>query len=312
MAPYNILFLSGEETVRRWQAPLAEALSGERLCWSPDALDPDAVDIVLTAVPEPGALARYRSLKLIQSLWMGVETLVADPTLPRDVPLARMIDPEMTRSMVESVLAHVLVAHLQLDEYARFQREARWKMLRGPIAAARRVGIVGLGELGRAACAALLGLGFQIAGWSRTSRRVEGVECFAGAAARDAFLRRSEILVVLLPLTPETRGLIDARFLAQLPDGAVLINLARGALVNDDDLLAALDAGRLRHAVLDVFNTEPLPSGHRYWAHPRVTVTPHIAALTNPTTAAAFVAENVRRLRAGEPLLGIVDRSRGY
>jgi glyoxylate/hydroxypyruvate reductase A len=312
MAPYNILFLSSEEAVRRWQAPLAKALPGERLFWLPGDVDPTAVDIVLTEVPPPGALTPYGSLKLIQSLWMGVETLLADATLPPDVPLARMIEPHMTRSMVESVLAHVLSAHLQFDEYARFQHQARWKMLQSPIAEKRRVGILGLGELGRAACAALRGLGFQLAGWSRTPRRVEGVECFAGAAGRDAFLRRSEILVVLLPLTPETRGLIDARFLAQLPDGAVLINLARGALVEDDDLLNALDAGRLRHAVLDVFNVEPLPPEHRYWSHPRVSVTPHIAALTDPKTASAFVAENVRRMRAGEPLLGIVDRERGY
>jgi glyoxylate/hydroxypyruvate reductase A len=312
MAPYNILFLSSVETARRWQVPLSDALAGERLFWSPDDIDPSEVHIVLTALPAPGALAPFRSLKLIQSLWMGVETLLADATLPRDVPLARMIEPHMTRSMVESVLAHVLAAHLQLDEYARFQREARWKMLRSPLAGERSVGILGLGELGQASCATLHALGFRVAGWSRTPRRVENVECFAGATARDAFLRLSEILVVLLPLTPETRGLIDARFLAQLPDGAVLINLARGPLVNDDDLLAALDAGRLRHAVLDVFNAEPLPPAHRYWSHPRVTVTPHIAALTNPRTAAAFVAENVRRLRAREPLLGLVDRARGY
>jgi glyoxylate/hydroxypyruvate reductase A len=312
MAPYNILFLSSVETARHWQAPLEKALAGERIFWSPRDVDPDKVDIVLTAVPAPGALAPYRSLRLIHSLWMGVETLLADTTLPREVPLARMIEPHMTRSMVESVLAHVLSAHLQLDEYARFQREGRWQALRSPTAQKRRVGILGLGELGRAACAALHSLGFQLAGWSRTPRRVDVVECFAGAAARDEFLRRSEILVVLLPLTAETRGLIDTGFLAQLPDGAVLINLARGALVKDEDLLQALDAGRLRHAVLDVFNAEPLPPGHRYWSHPRVTVTPHIAALTDPDAAAAFVAENVRRLRGGEPLLGLVDRARGY
>ncbi|MCZ7564332.1 MAG: glyoxylate/hydroxypyruvate reductase A [Burkholderiales bacterium] len=312
MAPYEIVFLATDESVQRWRAPLSEALAGERLHWSPEAIDPSAADIVLTAVPAPGALAPFTSLRLIQSLWMGVETLLADATVPRNAPLARMIDPHMTRGMVESVCAHALAAHLQLDEYARFQRERRWKMLRGPIAAERTVGILGMGELGQTAAAALQGLGFRVLGWSRTPRAVAGVECFAGAATRDAFLARTEILVVLLPLTPDTRGLIDANFLARLQEGAVLINLARGALVSDDDLLAALDAGRLRHAALDVFNTEPLPPEHRYWTHPRVTVTPHVAALTNPATAAAFVAENVRRLRAGERLLGLVDRARGY
>lgn len=312
MAPFDILFLAGDENLGRWRGPLGEALAGERLHWSLDDVAPSAVDVVLTTVPAAGALAPYTSLKLIQSLWMGVETLLADASVPQGVPLARMIDPQMTQGMVESVCAHVLAAHLQLDEYARFQREQRWKMLRVPIAAERRVGILGLGELGRAAAAALRGLGFRVLAWSRTPRTVAGVECLSGPEGRAALLRRSEILVVLLPLTPETRGMIDAALLGQLSEGAVLVNLARGALVNDADLLQALDAGRLRHAVLDVFNVEPLPPGHAYWSHPRVTVTPHVAALTNPATAAAFVAENVRRLRAGEPLAGRVDRARGY
>jgi glyoxylate/hydroxypyruvate reductase A len=312
MTRFRVVFVSNAESAERWAEPLRAALPEDALYFEPDAVPPDEVDVVLTAAPPPGALAPYTHLKLIQSIWMGVETLVVDSTLPRDVPLARMIDPSMTRAMVESAAAHVLNAHLRLDDLARQQREARWQLLRNPTTDRRTVGILGMGELGRAVAEMLLQLGFRGRGWSRTPRDVEGVESFAGNAALPAFLAGCEILVVLIPLTPQTMGMIDATFLARLPDGAVLINLARGGLVRDDDLLAALDSGRLRHAVLDVFNVEPLPPEHRYWNHARVTVTPHVAALTNPQTAAGFVAENLRRLHAGEPLLGLVDRARGY
>jgi glyoxylate/hydroxypyruvate reductase A len=312
MTRFRVVFVSNAESAERWAETLRAALPEDALCFEPGAVPPEEVDVVLTAAPPPGALAPYTRLKLIQSIWMGVETLVVDPTLPRDVPLARMIDPSMTRGMVESAAAHVLNAHLRLDEFARQQREARWKLLRTPTADQRTVGILGMGELGRAVAETLLQLEFRVRGWSRTPREVEGVESFAGDAALPGFLADCEILVVLIPLTPQTTGMIDASFLARLPDGAVLINLARGGLVRDDDLLAALDSGRVRHAVLDVFNVEPLPPGHRFWTHARVTVTPHVAALTNPHTAAGFVAENLRRLAAGAPLLGLVDRARGY
>jgi len=312
MTRFRVVFISTAETADRWAEPLRTALPEDELHFDADTVPPGKVDVVLTAAPAPGALAQFTRLKLIQSIWMGVETLVADPTLPRDVPLARMIDPSMTRAMVETAAAHVLNAHLRLDDLARQQREARWKLLRNPTADARVVGILGMGELGRAVAQMLRKLGFQVRGWSRTPKEIEGVESFSGEEGLPAFLSGSEILVALVPLTPQTAGMIDADFLARLPVGAVLINLARGGVVNDDDLLAALDSGRLRHAVLDVFNIEPLPAEHRYWRHARVTVTPHMAALTNPYTAAAFVAENLRRLRSGEPLLGLVDRSRGY
>ena len=312
MSPLRIAFVSTAETAERWAEPLRAALPEDDLHFEAGIGSPEDVDVVLTAAPAPGALAPFTRLKLIQSIWMGVETLVADLTLPRDVPLARMIDPSMTRAMVETAAAHVLNAHLRLDDLARQQRELRWKLLRNPTTDARTVGILGMGELGRAVAEMLRTLGFRVRGWSRTPKELAGVESFAGAAGLPEFLAGSEILVVLVPLTRQTAGMIDADFLARLPDGAVLINLARGGLVNDEALLAALDSARLRHAVLDVFNVEPLPAEHRYWRHARVTVTPHMAALTNPHTAAAFVAENLRRLRAGEPLLGLVDRGQGY
>lgn len=312
MKPFQVVFISSAETADRWAEPLRAALPADELHFDAGEIPAAEVDVVLTAAPPPGALAPFNRVKLIQSIWMGVETLVADPTLPTDVPLARMIDPSMTRAMVESAAAHVLNAHLRLDDLARQQEEERWKILRNPTTDARSVGILGMGELGLAVARMLLRMGFRVRGWSRTVKRADGVESFSGKDGLGQFLSGTEILVVLLPLTKQTTGMIDAEFLAQLPAGAVLINLARGGLVRDGDLLASLDSGRLRHAVLDVFNVEPLPPGDRYWHHPRVTVTPHMAALTNPRTAAEFVAENLRRLRAGEPLRGLVDRRRGY
>jgi glyoxylate/hydroxypyruvate reductase len=312
MSPFHIVFISTAETADRWEQPLRDALPDDELHFDASAIPASDVDVVLVAAPPQGALAPFKRLRLIQSIWMGVETLVTDPTLPADVPLARMIDPSMTRAMVESAAAHVLNAHLRLDDLARQQREERWKILRNPTTDARTVGILGMGELGLAVAQMLRQLGFRVRGWSRSAKRIEGVESFSGPDGLARFLSGAEILVVLLPLTKDTAGMIDAAFLAHLPSGAALVNLARGGVVRDSDLLAALDSGRLRHAVLDVFNVEPLPPGDRYWHHPRVTVTPHMAALTNPRTAAEFIAENLRRLRAGEPLRGLVDRGRGY
>jgi glyoxylate/hydroxypyruvate reductase len=312
MNPLRIVFISTGESADRWAQPLRDALPGDELHFDASGIPASDVDVVLTAAPPQGALAPFKRLKLIQSIWMGVETLVTDATLPADVPLARMIDPSMTRAMVESAAAHVLNAHLRLDDLARQQREERWKILRNPTTDVRTVGILGMGELGLAVAEMLLRLGFRVRGWSRSAKHVDGIESFAGEEALAPFLAGTDILVALLPLTKQTAGMIDAAFLAHLPSGAVLINLARGGIVRDADLLAALDSGGLRHAVLDVFNVEPLPRGDRYWQHPRVTVTPHMAALTNPRTAAEFIAENLRRLRAGEPLRGLVDRKRGY
>lgn len=309
--PLNVLFLSVADPARRWRRALEETLPGERLVWDAADIDPAQVDVVLVTPPVQADLSGMRRLKLVQSLWMGVESLVEERALPRAVPLARMIDPHMTRAMVESAIAHVMAAHLHHDDFARSQREGRWQQKHNPIATDRSVGILGLGELGRAVAQALAALEFKVRGWSRTPKALPGIETFAGSAALASFLAKSEILIALLPLTAETRAMVNTAFLAKLPERAVFINLARGALVVDEDLLAALE-GRLRHAVLDVFNAEPLPGDHPYWRHPRVTVTPHSAAMTNPRTAARFIAENLRRLRAGEALAGAVERERGY
>jgi phosphoglycerate dehydrogenase-like enzyme len=210
------------------------------------------------------------------------------------------------------VLLNVLRFHRQDPEYRTLQAARRWEELPAPDTASRRVGILGLGELGGAAAAALSALGFPVMGWSRAPKDRRGVECFHGPGGFDAMLPRADILVCLLPLTPETRGVLDRRALGLLPRGAFLLNAARGGHVVQDDLLAALDSGRIAAAALDVFEPEPLPPEHPFWSHPRVVMTPHAASITIPSSAAPQVVENLRRARSGRPLLNLVDFGAGY
>lgn len=306
-----VLFAAKPEAWEAYREPLgralAEAVPAARLVAE---APPEAVDYAVLAPNGPIAdFAPFARLKAALNLWAGVEEALLIPNLR--APLARMVDPGLTQGMVEWVSGHVLRHHLGMDAHI-VNPDAAWRPEPPPLASRRRVGVLGLGELGGACAAALASLGFDVAGWSRTPRAVEGVATHHGEAGLDAVLGRSEILVLLLPLTPATESLIDARRLARLPPGAVLLNPGRGGLVEDDALLAALDDGRLAHATLDTFREEPLPRDHPFWSHPRVTVTPHIASATRPETASRAVAENVRRGEAGEPFLHLVDRVRGY
>ena len=304
-----VLFAAKPAAWASYEGPLtralAEAVPQARLVRE---APPEAVDYVVLAASGPVRdFAPYTRCRAVLSLWAGVEGALAIPGLTQ--PLARMVDPGMTRGMVEWVLGHVLRHHLGTDAHvANPGRE--WRPEVPPLATERRVGVLGLGELGAACAQALAALGFDVAGWSRTAKAM-AFPTHHGEEGLEAVLRRSEILVLLLPLTPATEGLVDARRLAMLPRGAVLLNPGRGGLVDDAALLAALDAG-LGHATLDTFREEPLPRDHPFWAHPRVTVTPHIASATRPATASRAIAENVRRGEAGEPLLNLVDRARGY
>ncbi|MBU3030347.1 2-hydroxyacid dehydrogenase [Paracoccus marinaquae] len=270
--------------------------------------DPDGFDAIIYA---PGGeiedLSPYRNARLVQSLWAGVERIVANPTLTR--PLARMVDPGLAQGMAEFCTGWAMRAHLGMDRYLQ---DGIWRNdLTPPLASGRRVTILGMGELGRATAAMLGAIGFALTGWSASGRPADGVEML-GARDLDRALQRAEILICLLPDTPATRSLLDARRLARLPKGAWIVNPGRGTLIDDDALLAALDRGHLGHAVLDVFRTEPLPPDHPFWAHPGITVTPHIAAETRPETAAPVVAENLRRAMSGRPVLHLVDRAKGY
>lgn len=300
----------GADEASSWRAALAAALPGERLVESKDAADD--IEVAIVANPRPGALAGLPRLRLIQSLWAGVDRLLADPTLPAGVPIVRMVDPAMSAAMAETALWAVLALHRGFFRYARLQREGRWAPHGQRRADEQVVAVLGLGQMGRGTALRLAAQGYRVRGWSTRPTAIEGIETHAGAAALDTLLAQADIVLNLLPLTPATRGLFDAARFARMKPGASLVNLARGAHVVEADLLAALDAGRLRHAVLDVFQTEPLPAGHAFWSHPRVTVLPHAAAQTDPRSAARVVAANLRAWRAGRPLANLVDRQRGY
>ncbi|MBP7243245.1 glyoxylate/hydroxypyruvate reductase A [Amaricoccus sp.] len=295
-----------------WRPHLARACAVRGLAVEiVDAADPATVDYVAYS-PEGGLadFAPFTRLRVVLSLWVGVETIVGNDTIA--VPLCRMVDPGLRAGMVEWVAGHVLRHHLGTDAHVLGQ-DGVWRHdVVPPLARDRRVGVVGLGELGLACALALKGLGFDVAGWSRRPKPDAPVPSHSGEAGLATLLARSEIIVLLLPATPATERLIDADRLASIRPGAVLINPGRGALIDDEALLAALDAGRLAHATLDVFREEPLPPSHRFWSHPRVTVTPHIASATRPESAADVVAENIRRGEAGLPFLHEVDRKHGY
>jgi glyoxylate/hydroxypyruvate reductase A len=300
-----------------WQEALRSAAPGhEWIVYAAGRRDDDIVqaDVAVVANPQPGSLSRVRGLRLIQSLWAGVDRLMADATVPAQVPLARMVDPAMTAAMVQSALWAVTALHRGFFTYARQQQQAQWVQHPQRRADEVQVLVLGLGTMGAAVSAALAAQGYGVTAWRRREGPPgsSGVRVLHGAQGLEAGLAMAEVVLNLLPLTRHTRGLIDAGFLGRMKAGAALVNFGRGGHVVEADLLAALDAGSLAHAVLDVFASEPLPPDHPFWQHPRVTVLPHVAALTDLRSAADVVASNLARLQAGQPLLHLVDRARGY
>ena len=309
----NIYVSAGPENWADYRDPLAAALAraGIAARLSDAAPDPSAVDYIVYA-PASGLrdFSPFTGVKAVLSLWAGVEKIVPNPTLT--MPLARMVNNELTEGMVEYVVGHVLRHHLGMDAHIHGQDGVWRNHILPPLARERPVAMLGLGELGAASARALAALNFPVMGWSRSQKQITNVECHAGDAGLDHVLSRAEIAVLLMPLTPETVNVMNARRLSLMPKGAVIINPGRGPLIDDGALLAALDGGHIGHATLDVFRTEPLPPDHPYWAHPRVTVTPHIAADTRVPSACEKLVENIRRGEAGEPFLNLVDMTRGY
>ena len=304
----------GRDELAQWRALLQAALPHETFVTQRDAApgsDAD-IDIAIVANPPAGALHGLANLKLIQSLWAGVENLLADPTVPADVPLARMVDPAMNVAMAETALWAVLSLQRGFFDCAAQQVARRWQPVPQMRADEITVMVLGLGQMGRAVALRLMQAGYRVLGWSTRESVVPGLLSLHGESALPEVLAQAQVLVNLLPLTAATRGLLDARAFAQMPAGASVVNLARGAHVVDADLLAALDCGHLKRAVLDVFHTEPLPPAHAFWSHPQITVLPHVAAPTDLRSAALVVASNVRVLREGQPLQHWVDRARGY
>jgi glyoxylate/hydroxypyruvate reductase A len=300
-----------------WVEAFAAMLPGRDVATPENVSSPDKVLYAATWKHAPGSLSIYPNLRAVFSLGAGVDHVFRDPQLP-DVPVVRVVDPDLRDRMSEWVLLHVLMHHRQQRMYDWQQGEKIWADDRfQPAARDVRVGVMGMGILGRDAARKLALVGFDVAGWSRSRKQVDGVESFAGEQELDAFLARTDVLVVLLPLTPDTRGILDASLFAKLArdgrlGGPVLLNAGRGGLQVEADILAALDEGVLRAATLDVFEEEPLPQDSRLWTHPQVTITPHNAAISEVNAVARCIVNGIEALERGEIPSGTVDRSRQY
>ncbi len=308
----NVLFAGTDENWNTYKSLIPEALKarGVSAVFS-RSLPPEAVDyIVYSPLGPVQDFSPFSRLKAVLSLWAGVERIVGNTTLK--APLCRMVDSGLKKGMAEWVAGHSLRYHLGMDAHI-VNPNSEWRSgTAPPLADDRTIGILGLGELGQACAEALNCLGFNVMGWSRNLKTIEDIECYAGDDGLTTLLARCEILVLLLPQTPETTHILNAKTLTQMPKGARILNPGRGPLIDDNALIKVLDSGHISHATLDVFTNEPLPRSHPYWAHPHVTVTPHIASETRPKTAAKIVADNVAHGESGKPFLYQVDRGLGY
>jgi glyoxylate/hydroxypyruvate reductase A len=308
----KLLFCSHLDDPNEWIPELKRHMPDLEIEVWPEVKDRAAVDAILVWLPPAeGGLGQFPNLKAIQSLGAGVNQLDLK-SLPRHIPLARLVDPGLNVSMRDYCVWAVLRHYRGLDMHAEHQPQKKWVYYIPPPKSAVSVGIMGLGELGGEVARAVADLGFSVRGWARSPKKLDGVACFSGADGLKEFAGKTDILICLLPLTPETRGILARPLFEMLPKGAKIINVGRGDHLVEPDLLAALASGQIACATLDVFSKEPLPAEHPFWSHPKVTVTPHVAAFGAAVTAAPVVVENLRRAMARKPLLNQVDIDRGY
>ena len=307
----NILFRGPQERNDCWQALFADALPDVEWHHWPKITDKAAIELMIVWKLPRDYQQDYPNLKAIFSVGAGVDQLDL-ATVPEHIQVIRMLDPGIAKGMSEFIAMHVLNIHRDTFAYINANKSATWQQIPTIENQQRRVGIFGLGHLGQVAAESLLQLGFSVNGWSRSAKKISNVNCFHGDDRLHTFLSQSDILVCLLPLTDQTRGILNHETLSQLPKGASVINVGRGEQLVAQDLLALLDEQHLEYAVLDVFDIEPLPEAHSFWQHPRVLVTPHIAAITQNDSAGKMLVENVQRYLDQQPMRGIVDRSLGY
>ncbi|OCX67248.1 glyoxylate/hydroxypyruvate reductase A [Thioclava sp. SK-1] len=306
------IYLPSTEKTQDWCAMMGDLLPDWQVVSMHDDIAVETVDFALVWRPRTGDLARFTNLKAIVSIGAGIDHVVADAELPRHVPIIRTVGTDLTQRMREYVALHVLRHHRNTPALAVSQAASKWAPIVVPPAPKRRVGVMGLGNLGAQAAKTLSMLGFDTVGWARSGREIEGVTCYSGPEQFDEFLTGTEILVNLLPLTDPTRGILNAGLFNRLARGACVINAARGPHMVDQDLLAALASGQVAQATLDVFHIEPLPEDHPFWSHPQITVTPHVASLIDAPTGSRIIAKNLRDFAANGTVDDIADANRGY
>lgn len=308
----TVLFCSDSDPPEPWRKAFARAFPAMPFHVWPDRGPLEAVRYAVIWRPPAGLLASLPNLKAILVLGAGVDSALDDPTLPPDVPVVRLLGAGMPEPMAEYAMYAVLHFQRHMHAYPQQQRDSVWRRIPWKLAGDWPVGVMGLGVIGGFVAARFAACGYPVAGWVRSARQQEGIEVFAGRERLKAFLARSRVVINVLPLTPETDGILDAEAFSCLPKGAYVVNIGRGAHVVETDLIAALDSGQLGGAMLDVFREEPLPASHPFWRHPKVIVTPHAAAPTIVDAAERQIIGNVERMERGEPPLGVVDRRKGY
>ena len=307
----SILYRSDPARAAGWAKYFAEQAPDLDFRIWPDAGNLHEVEYLIAWQAPPGFLAELPNLKVLFSSGAGIDHVDLS-AVPPHIPLVRMVEPGIINGMVEYVSLAVLALHRDFFDYVAQKAARVWNPLEVPPASARTIGVMGLGSLGCAVLERLATYGFRLRGWNRSPRTMEGVETFAGAEQLRPFLAACDVLICLLPLTPATQGILNRDLFSALPKGGALINVGRGPHLVDADLLEALDSGQLSRAILDVTEPEPLPPEHPFWEHPRVFVTPHVASMTQPETAAPILLENIRRHQRGEALMDVIDRGRGY
>lgn len=307
----TLLYTSDPARGQIWRDIFAGEAADIGFIASPEPHDPAAIRYLAAWSPPADLIASLPNLEVLFSIGAGVDQFDME-NLPPHIQVVRMIEPGIVAGMVEYATLAVLALHRDLIPYRAAQAEERWAPIKLVPAEQRRVGVMGLGQLGKAVLGALRPFGFALSGWSRSPHEVEGVTCHSGAKGLDAFLASCDILLCLLPLTPDTRGILCRDLLSRLPRGAMLINAARGGHLVADDVIALLDEAHLSAAMLDVTDPEPLPAGHPFWSHPRILLTPHVASMTRADSAGRALIANIRRHQAGEAMDGVVARGRGY
>lgn len=306
-----VLFCSNLDDPEEWRPPMTKLMPDLDLRVYPKFGNPDDVDVAMVWRPPEEGMGQFKNLKAILALGAGVNQLEL-PKLPAGVKIARLVDEVLAKAMAEFSVLTALRYHRNLDVHERNSRAKKWEYIIPRPAAQRTVGMMGLGALGGEAAKLLKAVGFTVCGWSRAPKQIAGVECFSGPDGLYKMAAKSSIVICLLPLTAETAGILNKKLFDAMPRGSFIVNLGRGGHLNEADLLPALDSGRLAGATLDVFQTEPLPENHRFWNHPKILITPHVASTGGADTAAAQMVENIRRARAGKTLINEVDRAKGY